>query len=178
VTQPVGSTAPSPPGTTRFPPAGRYLLIAVAAVLMVLGLFALPWINVRNGNGNDTTGHTYSEVASAINKYGGGDLNWWQHLYGDWFGLVLAIATVAAVTATVVLVTARPRPVPQWTWVVCVLAFVLGFASYQGAPDFPAGSGVSLSILGAGSIGLAYILLGIACPTPPPRTSRPRTPAG
>jgi hypothetical protein len=168
------AAAPSParPG---FPPAGRYVLIGLAAVLMLLGLFALPWIKVSNGHG--TTGQAYPKVASAITKYGGGDLNWWQHLYNEWFAVVLAVIMLIAVTATVAVVTRRPPPVPKWTWVPCLVSFALMFAHYQGLPDFPAFSGASTSVLGGGSVGLGYLLLALACPTPPTSKSAANRPA-
>jgi hypothetical protein len=148
--------------------------IGVAAVLMVLGLFAFPWIKVRNGSG--TTGETYPRIAEAISTHGSGGLNWWQHLYLQWFAVVIAVAMLAVVAVTVAVVARRPPPPPLWTWAVCVLAFGMEFANFAGLPDFPAGSGASGAVAGVGSVALGYLILALACPTAGTRRS-PTVPA-
>lgn len=152
-----------PPGASKFPPAGRYALVAASAVLMLLGLFALPWIGVDTGHG--TTSSRYPDIAKAVTQSNGATLNWWQHLYLGWFAVVLAFGTLIAVTATIVRITSRSQPVPSWSWIPCLVAFALMFAHIAALPDIPAGSRASFNIFGVGSVFLAYLLLACACPT-------------
>ncbi|WP_239134266.1 hypothetical protein [Rugosimonospora africana] len=134
----------------------------MAAVLMLLGLFALPWIDVDNGHG--TTSSRYTDIAKGVTRSHGATLNWWQHLYLGWFAVVLAFATLIAVTATIFVTTSRQQPVPAWSWIPCLASFALMFAHIAALPDIPAVSGASFSLLGTGSVFLGYLLLACACP--------------
>jgi hypothetical protein len=144
----------------------RYVTIGVAAMLMLLGLFVLPWISVYDGK--DWNGQTYPKIANALSKYTGGTtLNWWQHLYLEWFAVGLAIAVLAAVAITVFVVgTKLPYHPPRWALLVCVASFGLMLATFAAIPDFPAAVHVKTTFSGPGSVAAGYLLLALACPTP------------
>ena len=68
-----------PPDRWRVTRPARYVMIVVAGVAMALGLFALPWVEVHEGESTFT--YSYPKLANAVAAYHGDRLNWWQHLY-------------------------------------------------------------------------------------------------
>ena len=155
-----------PPAQWRVTRPARYAVIGVAGMMMALGLFALPWVEAVGGKGVIT--YRYPKLANVVAAYHGGNLNWWQHLYLQWFAVVLAAAMLAAVTATVTVVIKPPPPAPGWTWAVFLLIGALAVGHVLGIPLLWHDTAVA-QVSGAGpfSVFVGYGLLLLVCPTPP-----------
>jgi hypothetical protein len=144
------------------------VLIGVAGVLFLLGLFAFPWVTGHVGS--RTFSSRYPEVASGVIRSGGGSLNPWQRLYNSWFALIFAIIFIGVAIAAVA-VGHRHRSKLSYLPVIAIFGMML--ASFVGMPTFPPGSGPALpdfragpGLLSAGCVGLGYLLLMCACPVP------------
>lgn len=152
---------PSVPVQPQALPIWRYAFIGVAAVLMMLGLVLLPWVEVWDGN--DWRGTSYPRVAVAVSRYGGEDLNLWQQLYNQGLAVGMAVSALLGTVATVVLATRGPGPVPDWCLIPLLLVFVFFVASFLGWPSASAGAGVRVG-WAPYLVSFAFLLLGIAIP--------------
>jgi hypothetical protein len=151
------------PSSNGLRPAARYVIIGVAGVLMLLGLFAFAWVQV--GDGQQAVTISYVKIAQGISRYGGGRLNWWQRICGQWFAVVLAFGAVAATTVAVAAASRSPGRTPGWSNLLWFVLIALAVASMLGMPSFPADSSAHPGFGSAISILAGYILLAWVCPT-------------